>query len=65
MIIEDGKCIKDRRTDWLTGYFGFNGSLRQHFSLYRSVFHRKGGGGGEREREREREKRETIGEGKK
>ena len=30
--------MKDRRTNWLIGYFGFNDSLRQHFSLYRSVF---------------------------
>ena len=27
---------------WLVGCFGFNGPLRQYFSLYRAVFQRKG-----------------------
>ena len=28
--------------DWLVGWFGFNGPLRQYFSLYRAVFQREG-----------------------
>ena len=28
--------------DWLVGYFGFNGLLRQYFSLYRAVSQRHG-----------------------
>ena len=28
--------------DLLVGYIGFNGSLRQYFSLYRAVFQREG-----------------------
>ena len=28
--------------DWLVGCFGFNGPLRQYFSLYRAVFQREG-----------------------
>ena len=28
---------------WLVGCFGFNGPLRQYFSLYRAVFQREGG----------------------
>ena len=31
--------------DWLVGCFGFNGPLRQYFSLYRAVSRRKGGRG--------------------
>ena len=27
---------------WLVGCFGFNGPLRQHFSLYRAVSQREG-----------------------
>ena len=27
---------------WLVGYFGFNGPLRQYFSLYRAVSQREG-----------------------
>ena len=27
---------------WLAGCFGFNGSLRQYFSLYRAVYKREG-----------------------
>ena len=27
---------------WFVGCFGFNGPLRQYFSLYRAVFHREG-----------------------
>ena len=27
---------------WLVGCFGFNGSLRQYFSLYRAVSQREG-----------------------
>ena len=29
-------------TDWLVGCFGFNGPLRQYFSLYRAVSQREG-----------------------
>ena len=29
-------------TGWLVGCFGFNGPLRQYFSLYRAVSHREG-----------------------
>ena len=28
--------------DWLVGCFGFNGLLRQYFSLYRAVSQREG-----------------------
>ena len=28
--------------DWLVGCFGFNGPLRQYFSLYRAVSQREG-----------------------
>ena len=31
-----------RRPDWLVGCFGFNGPLRQYFSLYRAVSQREG-----------------------
>ena len=27
---------------WLVGFFGFNGSLRQYFSLYQAVSQREG-----------------------
>ena len=27
---------------WLVGCFGFNGPLKQYFSLYRAVSHREG-----------------------
>ena len=30
---------------WLVGCFGFNGPLRQYFSLYRAVFQREGESG--------------------
>ena len=30
------------RYSWLTGWFGFNGPLRQYFSLYRAVSQREG-----------------------
>ena len=29
-------------TDWLVGCLGFNGPLRQYFSLYRAVSQREG-----------------------
>ena len=29
-------------TDWLVGCFGFNGPLRQYFSLYRAISQREG-----------------------
>ena len=31
-----------QRTSWLVGFFGFNGPLRQYFSLYRAVSQRGG-----------------------
>ena len=31
----------ERRGDWLVCCFGFNGPLRQYFSLYRAVFQRE------------------------
>ena len=31
-----------RKFCWLVGYFGFNGPLRQYFSLYRAVSQREG-----------------------
>ena len=46
--------------DWLVGCFGFNGPLRQYFSLNRAVSQRER----EREREREGESREMIDERK-
>ena len=30
---------------WLVGCFGFNGPLRQYFSLYRAVSQKEGEGG--------------------
>ena len=30
-------CISYRNVGWLVGYFGFNGPLRQYFSLYRAA----------------------------
>ena len=33
---------------WLVGCFGFNGPLRQYFSLYRAVSQREGEREGER-----------------
>ena len=35
------KMTGDER-DWLVGCFGFNGPLRQYFSLYRAVSQREG-----------------------
>ena len=32
----------DDDKDWLVGCFGFNGPLRQYFSLYRAVSQREG-----------------------
>ena len=37
-----------KKTFWLVGCFGFNGPLRQYFSLYRTVSQREG----EREKKR-------------
>ena len=34
--------IFHRKVDWLAGCFGFNGPLRQYFSLYRAVSQRVG-----------------------
>ena len=34
--------IKYRLVGWLVGCFGFNGPLRQYFSLYRAVAQREG-----------------------
>ena len=33
---------RDGLVGWLVGCFGFNGSLRQYFSLYRAVSSREG-----------------------
>ena len=35
-----GAVVSD--DDWLVGCFGFNGPLRQYFSLYRAVSQREG-----------------------
>ena len=35
----DCECVS---AIWLVGCFGFSGSLRQYFSLYRAVFQREG-----------------------
>ena len=40
----------NRLVGWLVGCFGFNGPLRQYFSLYRAVSQREG----EREEKRQR-----------
>ena len=44
-IREDRLCATEHvyQLDWLVGCFGFNGSLRQYFSLYRAVSQREGG----------------------
>ena len=34
--------VRDLSSDWLVGCFGFNGPLRQYFSLYRAVSQREG-----------------------
>ena len=47
LIEKVGACF-----DWLVGCFGFNGPLRQYFSLYRAVSQREG------------ERRERIDESK-
>ena len=36
---------KRSHEDWLVGWFGFNGPLRQYFGLYRAVSQREGEGG--------------------
>ena len=38
-----------KRIAWLVGCFGFNGPLRQYFSLYQAVSQREGEGEGEGE----------------
>ena len=35
-------CPKIHINQWLVGCFGFNGPLRQYFSLYRAVSQREG-----------------------
>ena len=37
-----GKLPVPGRPSWLVGCFGFNGPLRQYFSLYRAVSQREG-----------------------
>ena len=37
-----GQYQSDTKIDWLVGCFGFNGPLRQYFSLYRAVSQREG-----------------------
>ena len=39
---KDPEKTKQDYTDWLVGCFGFNGPLRQYFSLYRAVSQREG-----------------------
>ena len=34
--------VLDCKIGWLVGCFGFNGPLRQYFSLYRAVSQREG-----------------------
>ena len=34
--------VPDKRIGWLVGCFGFNGPLRQYFSLYQAVSQREG-----------------------
>ena len=51
-IILDVAHIKYNYNRWLVGCFGFNGPLRQYFSLYRAVSQRQG------------ERRERIDENK-
>ena len=34
--------VKQRKLVWLAGCFGFNGPLRQYFSLYRAASQREG-----------------------
>ena len=46
------QASKPSGSDWLVGCFGFNGPLRQYFSLYRAVSQREG------------ERRERIDESK-
>ena len=36
--------VPGRPLVWLVGWFGFNGPLRQYFSLYRAVSQREGEG---------------------
>ena len=37
-----GYCTSVMAVGWLVGCFGFNGPLRQYFSLYRAVSQREG-----------------------
>ena len=41
-IQHDSFLLKIHQCDWLVGCFGFNGPLRQYFSLYRAVSQREG-----------------------
>ena len=41
-VITASSLLTFRITDWLVGCFGFNGPLRQYFSLYRTVSQREG-----------------------
>ena len=40
--ISTDRCMEYLVKDWLVGCFGFNGPLRQYFSLYRAVSQREG-----------------------
>ena len=48
---------REKRGDWLVGCFGFNGPLRQYFSLYRAVSQREGEKGEKAPKEREKNER--------
>ena len=39
---QDWPIIYIKKHSWLVGCFGFNGPLRQYFSLYRAVSQREG-----------------------
>ena len=42
VVLPLDNILKPRRIGWLVGCFGFNGPLRQYFSLYRAVSQREG-----------------------
>ena len=41
-VMNTQKSLSIWTTCWLVGCFGFNGTLRQYFSLYRAVSQREG-----------------------
>ena len=42
LMVDNSSVIKIDSVGWLVGCFGFNGPLRQYFSLYRPVSQREG-----------------------